>query len=125
MLEETKLPYRLIPTDILKGDQLKRAYLKINPNNKIPAIVDRDGPGGRPITIFESGAILQYLADKTGKFLPKSPRALRGAAVACISDRLRRSIPWPSPSFSRLCPAQDAIRHRPLYQRSGLGFIGW
>ena len=75
MLEETKLPYRLIPTDILKGDQLKRGFLKVNPNNKLPAIVDRAGPGGRPITIFESAAILQYLADKTGKLLPKTQRA--------------------------------------------------
>ena len=58
MLEETGLPYALHPIDILAGDQFKPEYLKINPNNKMPAIVDRDGPAGRPVTVFESGAIL-------------------------------------------------------------------
>jgi GST-like protein len=70
MLEETKLPYREHFVDVWKGDQFDPAYLKINPNGKIPAIVDSDGPGGKPFTVFESGAILMYLAEKTGKFLP-------------------------------------------------------
>jgi GST-like protein len=70
MLEETGLPYKEIFVDVWKGEQFKPEFLKINPNNKIPAIVDHDGPGGKPYTVFESGAILLYLAEKTGKFLP-------------------------------------------------------
>jgi GSH-dependent disulfide-bond oxidoreductase len=70
MLEEVELPYEVHPIDLAKGDQLKPEYLAINPNNKIPAIIDSDGPGGKPLKLFESGAILMYLAEKTGKFLP-------------------------------------------------------
>lgn len=66
MLEETGLPYTIHPVNIRKGDQFKPEFLKISPNNKIPAIVDTDGPGGKPIAIFESGAILIYLARKAG-----------------------------------------------------------
>lgn len=74
-LEETGLPYRVIPIDIGKGDQFKPDFLAIAPNNRIPAIVDTEpSDGGAPISIFESGAILEYLADKTGKFLPKDVR---------------------------------------------------
>ena len=73
MLEETKLPYKEHFVDVWKGDQYDPAFVKINPNSKIPAIVDSDGPGGKPITVFESGAILMYLADKTGQFMPKDP----------------------------------------------------
>jgi GSH-dependent disulfide-bond oxidoreductase len=71
MLEETALPYREIFVDVWKGDQFKPEFLKVNPNHKIPAIVDQDGPGGKPYTVFESGAILLYLAEKSGRFLPK------------------------------------------------------
>jgi GSH-dependent disulfide-bond oxidoreductase len=71
MLEETGLPYRVVWVDIRKGDQFKPEFLAINPNNKIPAIVDRDGPDGKPYPLFESGAILMYLAEKTGRFLPQ------------------------------------------------------
>src|SRR5487761_378384 len=71
MLEECKLPYTLVPVNISKGEQFKPEFLKISPNNRIPAIVDPDGPGGKPISIFESGAILIYLGEKTGKFWPK------------------------------------------------------
>jgi GST-like protein len=74
MLEECGLPYRAIPVDISAGDQFKPEFLRISPNNKIPAIVDPDGPDGKLISIFESGAILVYLAGKTGKFLPKGDR---------------------------------------------------
>lgn len=74
MLEECGLPYRAIPVNIGTGDQFKAEFLKISPNNKIPAIVDPQGPDGRPIALFESGAILLYLAAKTGKFLPHSDR---------------------------------------------------
>ena len=71
MLEETKLPYREHFVDVWKGDQFEPDFLKINPNAKIPAIVDQEGPGGKPYTVFKFGAILMYLAEKTGKFLPK------------------------------------------------------
>ena len=75
MLEECKLPYVIKPINIGKGDQFKASFLKISPNNRMPAIIDPDGPGGKPISIFESGAILQYLGRKTGKFYPKTERA--------------------------------------------------
>ena len=74
MLEECRLPYTVKYVDIARGDQFKRAFLKISPPNRIPAIVDPDGPGGKPISIFESGAILQYLGNRTGKFYPKRTR---------------------------------------------------
>ena len=74
MLEECGLPYKAIPVDIGAGDQFKPEFLKISPNNKIPAIVDPDGPDGQPISLFESGAILVYLAAKTGRFMPTSDR---------------------------------------------------
>ncbi|MBM4264270.1 MAG: glutathione S-transferase family protein [Deltaproteobacteria bacterium] len=70
MLEETGLPYEVHAINIGQGDQLKPEYLAINPNNKIPAIIDSDGPGGKPLKLFESGAILIYLADKSGKLWP-------------------------------------------------------
>jgi GSH-dependent disulfide-bond oxidoreductase len=74
MLEECALPYKAVPVDIGKGDQFRSDFLAISPNNKIPAIVDPDGPDGQPISLFESGAILLYLAGKTGRFLPVSTR---------------------------------------------------
>ena len=74
-LEETALPYRVLPVDIGRGEQFRPEFLAISPNNRMPAIVDDDPPGGgAPISVFESGAILLYLADKTGKLLPKSLR---------------------------------------------------
>jgi GSH-dependent disulfide-bond oxidoreductase len=75
MLEECALAYKAIPVDIGQGDQFRSDFLAISPNNKIPAIVDPDGPDGQPISLFESGAILLYLAAKTGRFLPESTRA--------------------------------------------------
>jgi GST-like protein len=75
LLEELGLPYRIRLVDLLKGEQLQPAFLAINPNNKIPAIVDPDGPDGAPITVWESGAILIYLAEKTrSELLPTEPR---------------------------------------------------
>jgi GSH-dependent disulfide-bond oxidoreductase len=73
MLEEVGLPYDIRWTDISAGDQHQEAYAAINPNRKIPALVDRDGPGGQAVTLFESGAILLYLAEKTGRLLPHEP----------------------------------------------------
>jgi glutathione S-transferase len=74
MLEECRLPYVMVPVNIGKGEQFQPGFLKISPNNRMPAIVDPDGPGGKPISIFESGAILQYLGRKTGKFYPTDER---------------------------------------------------
>ena len=75
MLEECGLAYDVVPIDIGAGDQFTPEFLKISPNNKIPAIVDPQGPDGQPISVFESGAILVYLASKTGRFLPEGDRA--------------------------------------------------
>jgi GST-like protein len=77
-LEETATPYRVVPVNIRKGEQFAPEFLKISPNNRMPAIVDTDGPGGKPISIFESGAILLYLAEKTGKLMPSEMRARYG-----------------------------------------------
>jgi GST-like protein len=74
MLEETGLEYRVHPIDIGAGDQFKSEFLAISPNNKIPAMVDQRGPGGKPFALAESGAMLFYLASKTGKFLPADVR---------------------------------------------------
>jgi len=74
MCEEVGLKYNVIPVNIGKGDQFKPEFLKISPNNKMPAIIDYEAPGGKPIAIFESGAILMYLAEKTGKLMPSDTR---------------------------------------------------
>jgi GST-like protein len=74
MLEEVGIPYRALPIDISKGAQHTPEFLAINPNGRIPAIIDSEGPDGKPIRIFESGAILIYLAEKTGKLLSAEPR---------------------------------------------------
>jgi GST-like protein len=73
-LEEADLPYNLVPVDITAGDQFEEEFPKISPNNKMPAIVDHESPDGEPISVFESGAILIYLAEKVGRFLPHSTR---------------------------------------------------
>ena len=75
MLEEAGLEYRAHFVSLREGGQFDPEFLKINPNNKIPAIIDHDGPGGQPVSVFESGCILLYLAEKTGRFLPTEPRA--------------------------------------------------
>lgn len=75
MLEEIGLPYEVHKVDFASDDQHSPAFLSLNPNNKIPAIIDPDGPGGRPLPLFESGAILIYLAEKSGKLLPADPAA--------------------------------------------------
>jgi GST-like protein len=75
LLEELGLPYNVHPINIGAGDQFEPAFLKISPNNKMPAIVDPDGPDGKPISLFESGAILIYLSEKHGKFLSATPRS--------------------------------------------------
>jgi GST-like protein len=75
MLEEVGLPYNVIPINISEGDQFDPEFLKISPNNKMPAMVDLEGPGGKPYSLFESGAMLMYLAEKTGKLMPGEMRA--------------------------------------------------
>jgi len=72
-LEELELPYEAHPVDIGKGDQFSDFFLKLNPNHRIPAMIDPDGPGGKPLALFESGAILIYLAEKTGMLLSADP----------------------------------------------------
>jgi GSH-dependent disulfide-bond oxidoreductase len=74
LLEELKLPYVMKPVNIGAGEQFTPAFLKISPNNRMPAIIDPKGPGGKPISVFESGAIMQYLGRKTGKFYPRDER---------------------------------------------------
>ena len=74
-LEELELPYKVVPVNIGAGDQFKPEFLAITPNHRIPAMIDPDGPGGRPLTLFESGAILIYLAEKTGRLIPGDPAA--------------------------------------------------
>jgi GST-like protein len=75
MLEELELPYNEILVDVWKGDQFRPEFLALNPNAKIPVIVDHDGPDGRPYTVIESGAIMLYLADKTGRLLPSATKS--------------------------------------------------
>ena len=95
-LEEMGLPYQVNIVDITKDEQFDPAFLKISPNNKIPAIVDTDGPGGRPISVFESGAILIYLAEKTGSFMPRDPAA-RVAVLEWLMFQVGGFGPMPGP----------------------------
>lgn len=93
-LEEMGLPYDVHVVDITQGEQMTPAFLAISPNNKIPAIVDPDGPGGQPISVFESGAILLYLAEKTGRFLPRDA-AGRVAALEWLMFQMSGFGPMP------------------------------
>ena len=110
MLEELAVPYRPIPVDVWQGEQFKPEFTALNPNAKIPVIVDPEGPGGKPFTVFESGAILMYLADKFGRSLPAGaaeryeviqwlmlrcsslPALARPLARWCISCASRRPV---------------------------------
>ncbi|MFN5513059.1 MAG: glutathione S-transferase family protein [Burkholderiales bacterium] len=93
-LEEMQLPYAIHPVDITQGQQFEPEFLRISPNNRIPAIVDPDGPQGQPISIFESGAILLYLAEKTGRFMPQDPRR-RVAALEWLMWQMGGFGPMP------------------------------
>jgi GST-like protein len=106
-LEELELPYTIKWTDIRSGDQFLPEYLRINPNAKVPAIVDHDGPGGRPLPVFESGAILLYLAEKTGRLLPKEPAA-RWEALCWVFWQVANQGPMVGQAthFVRYAPAQ-------------------
>ena len=87
-LEEMGLPYTVHTVNISKGEQFQPDFLAISPNNRIPAIVDSDGPDGKPLSVFESGAILLYLAEKTGKFMPRDLRA-RIPVLECLRAKRR------------------------------------
>lgn len=93
-LEEMGLPYTVQVVDITAGEQMQAALLKISPNNKIPAIIDSDGPDGQPISVFESGAILLYLAEKTGLFLPHDVRG-RTAVMEWLMFQMSSFGPMP------------------------------
>ena len=109
MLEEIGLPYEPHLVDILKDESKTSEFLSLNPNGKIPAIIDPDGPDGRPIGLFESGAILLYLADKTGQLMPADPaRPLGGDPVGVLPDGRRRADVRPG----RLLPQVRRRRDR-------------
>jgi GST-like protein len=107
MLEECGLEYRIVPVDIGGGDQFKAEFLRISPNNRMPAIVDHDPiGGGAPISVFESGAILEYLADKTGRFLSRTPR-----------DRFR-ALQWVHWQMANLGPMMGNANHFKNYAKN-------
>jgi GSH-dependent disulfide-bond oxidoreductase len=103
-LEEIGLPYRLVPVNIGRGDQLKPDFLAISPNNKIPAIVDHaPADGGGPLSVFESAAILQYLGEKTGKLFPRTPREKKAV------------LEWLSFQIAHVGPAMGQLGHFKIY----------
>src|SRR5258708_13755965 len=105
MLEELGLPYTVIPVNIRAGEQFRPEFLAISPNNRIPAIVDRaPADGGEPFSVFETGAILIYLPEKPGRFLPKAMRG-RSRALQSALWQVSRPAPLPAPhSHSPLLP---------------------
>ncbi len=128
MLEECELPYNIHLVHIGKGDQFQAEYLKINPNNKIPSLIDRQAPGG-PLTLFESGAILWYLAEKTGRFCPQTLHGryevlkwvmwqMSGLGPAAGQAAFFRSQPELSPPaverFTRECARLYGVMERAL-----------
>lgn len=113
MLEECGLPYNVKPVDVWNQEQFTPEYTKINPNQKVPAIVDHEGPGGKPITVIESGAILIYLAEKTKKFIPSDTLKryemlqwlmLQVASVGPMSGQLVH--------FSKFAPNESEYAHK-------------
>lgn len=110
MLEEVGLPYRLIRYNLFEGDQLRPEFLRLNPNGRLPAIVDRDPiGGGAPFAVFESGAILIYLAEKTGRFLSSEPRR-RHLALQWLMWQMAGLGPMHGQAhhFVRYCPEENA-----------------
>jgi len=110
MLEETGLPYRVHAIDIQAGDQFKPEFLALSPNNKIPAIVDQDGPGGKPLAMFESGAILFYLASRTGRFLPEDIR-LRWSVMQWVMFQMGHIGPMLGQAHHFLSYAPERIEY--------------
>lgn len=120
MLEEIGSRYRVIPYDIFEGDQLTAEFGRINPNHKLPAIVDLDpAGGGDPITVFESGAILQYLAEKSGRFLPASGAA-RAATLSWLTWQVAGLGPMGGQAshFLRYAPAGRTMRSNAIRKNS-------
>ena len=117
MLEECGLPYTVHPINIGQGDQFKPEFVAINPNSKIPAIVDPDGPDGKPYAMMESGAIL-HLSRRQDRQIPAAigARQVRRAAVADVPDGRRRPDVRPGPSFPALRQGAGAVRDRALHQ---------
>ena len=118
-LEETGLPYKIFPVNIGKGEQFKPEFLAIAPNNRIPAMVDHEPKGGgKPISIFESGAMLLYLAEKTGKFLPADLYG-RYDAIQWTFWQMGGLGPMAGQNhhFPKLRGGKNQIRHRPLRER--------
>ena len=119
-LEEAGLPYKIFPVNIGKGEQFKAEFLAISPNNRIPAIVDHEpADGGKPVSVFESGAILLYLADKTGKFIAKDLRGRTAVdRVAVLADgRISGPMAGQNNHFGNLRAGEAPLRDRPLPQR--------
>jgi glutathione S-transferase len=121
MLEEIAMPYEVSPINIGKNDQFKPEYLAINPNNKIPSIIDTEGPGGKPFTLFESGAILMYLAEKSGKLWPADMRQ-RYLVIQWLMFQMGGVGPMFGQAnyFYRL--EESSLRHRALSQ-GGAAFV--
>ena len=120
-LEELGLPYKVIPINIGKGDQFKPEFLAITPNHRIPAIVDPDGPGGKPLTLFESAAIMIYLSEKTGgKLIPKDPVG-RYKCLEWMMFQMGGVGPMFGQynHFANYAVGKDPVRDRALYQRGG------
>ena len=118
MLEETGLKHRIHAVNIRKGEQFRPAFLKINPNHRIPAIVDCDGPNGEPLALFESGAILIYLASKSARLLPVDTETLDVRAVGDVADERHRSDDGAGEPLSPLCERENLLRGRALHERS-------
>lgn len=110
MLEELGMPYRVVPVDIGAGDQFKPEFLKLSPNNRMPALVDPDGPEGKPISLFESGAIMIYLAEKTGRLLPADPQGRYTA------------IQWLMWQMGGLGPMLGQAHHFRIYAPEKIGY---
>ena len=123
MLEEIGMPYEVYPINFGKETSSKPEYLAINPNNKIPSIIDPEGPGGKPFTLFESGAILMYLAEKTGKLWPADLRQrYTGDPVADVSDGRSGTDVRPGQLFLS-ARRKKSPRHRPLSRKRRCGSI--
>lgn len=110
-LEECGLPYTLHPVDIAKGEHKTPQFLAMNPNGQIPVIVDRDGPGGKPLTLSQSTAILIYAAEKSGKFMPKDP-----AARAAMLQALMSASTDVTPVFGAYFGAKNKEPNSPITQ---------
>ena len=110
MLEETGLPYTVHAVNTRAGDQFKPEFLKINPNNKIPAIIDHNGPGDKPFTLYESGAILIYLAEIRQVFTVRTCRQVHHVAMADVPDERRGADVWPGRAFPFVYQGSAAVR---------------